>query len=102
MIQVVIVKHALLADGRNTQVAYNCLQEALMSKEQRMKEAVDEKAALKSDLERILKERGALDSIRQLVVAALQPGQQLPTMMASQAHTAQPAPSRPVVFGKGR
>ncbi len=36
-----------------------------------MREANEEKAALRRDLERILKERGALDSMRRLVLTAL-------------------------------
>jgi hypothetical protein len=43
----------------------------MRAKEAGMAEAAEEKAALKRDLERILRERGTLDSLRRLVLTTM-------------------------------
>ena len=46
-------------------------QEELVSREATHAAAVEERSALKKDLQRLLRERGALDSLRTLVAGAL-------------------------------
>ena len=48
-----------------------CLQEALSAHEAQSSGVAAERAALRADLERLLRERGTLDSLKRVVAAAV-------------------------------